>query len=50
MAHLRWASRKVLRWWWPNLTLSHGRAGRPGLMEGVLGASPWDLEVPYVFN
>ncbi|MEH6500479.1 MAG: substrate-binding protein [Pseudoalteromonas distincta] len=34
----------------PNLTLSMVEQAGPALMEGVLGASPWTWNVPYVYN
>jgi ABC-type branched-subunit amino acid transport system substrate-binding protein len=34
----------------PNLTLTMAEAGGPKIMEGVIGALPWDWSVPYKFN
>ncbi|WP_022962680.1 substrate-binding protein [Halopseudomonas pelagia] len=34
----------------PNLTLSMVEQAGPALMEGVLGASPWTWNVPYVYD
>lgn len=34
----------------PNLTLTGAEAAGPELMEGVVGAVPWDWSVPYKYN
>ncbi len=34
----------------PNLTLSMAESGGPKLMEGVIGALPWDWSVPYKYD
>lgn len=34
----------------PNLTLTMAEAGGPKIMEGVIGALPWDWSVPYKYN
>ncbi|MFI5337493.1 MAG: ABC transporter substrate-binding protein [Opitutales bacterium] len=34
----------------PNLTLTMAEAGGPKVMEGVIGALPWDWSVPYKYN
>ena len=34
----------------PNLTLTMAEAAGPQIMEGVVGALPWDWSVPYKYN
>ncbi len=34
----------------PNLTLSMAEGGGPKVMEGVIGALPWDWCIPYKYN
>lgn len=34
----------------PNLTLTMAEAAGPDVMEGVVGALPWDWSVPYKYN
>ena len=34
----------------PNLTLTMAEAGGPKIMEGVIGALPWDWSVPYKYG
>jgi ABC-type branched-subunit amino acid transport system substrate-binding protein len=34
----------------PNLTLTMAESGGPQIMEGVIGALPWDWSVPYKYN
>lgn len=34
----------------PNLTLTMAKAAGPKMMEGVIGAVPWDWTVPYKYN
>jgi ABC-type branched-subunit amino acid transport system substrate-binding protein len=34
----------------PNLTLTMAEAAGPKIMEGVIGALPWDWSIPYKYN